>query len=72
MVANLAGIDIPGCHSVQYQQMTFASKKERSYDMPNIFGIADEILIVGYDRIGHDNDAILRHVMQRHRKENLK
>ena len=38
---------------------------------PNLFGIADEILIVGYDADGKDHGSGLRQVMQICHKETL-
>ena len=32
-------------------------------DLPNVFGIADDILIVGYDDYSRDYDRSLRQVM---------
>ena len=34
-------------------------------DMPNIFGIADDILVIGYDNDGTDHDAMMCKVLQR-------
>ena len=33
-------------------------------DMPNIFGIADDILVIGYDENGADHDAAVHNVLQ--------
>ena len=33
-------------------------------DLPNVFGIEDDILIVGYDADGRGYDKTLRHMMQ--------
>ena len=41
-------------------------------DMQNIFGIADDILIVGYDENGCDHDTTWRQVMQICKKEKFK
>ena len=32
-------------------------------NLPNVFGIADDILVVGYDTDGKDNDEILQQVL---------
>ena len=40
--------------------------------LPNVFGIADDILIVGSNADGRDHDRILRQVMQVCHQENLK
>ena len=34
-------------------------------DMPNVFGITDDILIIGYDKNGADHDAVVHKVLQR-------
>ena len=41
-------------------------------DMPNIFGIADNILVIGYDENGADYDAAVHKVLQRGKEVNLK
>ena len=33
-------------------------------DLPNVFAMADDILIIGYDADGRDHDRSLKHVMQ--------
>ena len=33
-------------------------------DLPNVFGIEDDILIAGYDADGRDHDRTLRHIIQ--------
>ena len=40
--------------------------------MPNVFGIADDILIRGFDEQGKDNDDTLEKLIQVNRKANLK
>ena len=40
--------------------------------MPNIFGIADDILVVGYEDNGRDHDEIVQKVLQRCREVNIK
>ena len=40
--------------------------------MPNVFGIADDILIAGLDELGRDHSAILDKVMRICRQSNLK
>ena len=37
-------------------------------DLPNIFGIADYILVVGYDGYGEDHDDTLQRVLHRFRQ----
>ena len=40
--------------------------------MPNVFGIVDDILVVGYDDNGRDHDETIQKVLQRCREVNLK
>ena len=42
-----------------------------SNDMPNVCGIADDILVVGYDTDGKDHDDMVWRVLQRCREVNL-
>ena len=41
-------------------------------DLPNVFGITDKILVVGYDSNGKDHDKTLWQVLQICRSVNLK
>ena len=41
-------------------------------DTPNAFGIADDILVVGYEGDGKDHDKTVQRVLQRCRQVNLK
>ena len=41
-------------------------------DMPNVFGIMDNILVIGYDNDGTDQDAMVHKVLQRCKEVNLK
>ena len=41
-------------------------------DMPNIFGITDNILVIGYDENGVDHDASVHKVLWRCKEVNLK
>ena len=41
-------------------------------ELANVFGIADDILVVVYDRHGTDYDETLRRVLKIYRKENFK
>ena len=41
-------------------------------DMPNIFGIADDILVIGYDRDGADHDETVYNVLRQCKDVNLK
>ena len=40
--------------------------------MPNVFSIADDILIAGFDEQGKDHNETLNEVLQIYRQENLK
>ena len=40
--------------------------------MPNVFGITDDILVVGYEGDGSDHEDTVQKVLQRSRKVNLK
>ena len=40
-------------------------------DMPNMFVIADDILVVGYDDNGRDHDKMVHKVLQRCSEVNL-
>ena len=67
---------------LQYKRLPFGAAP--TYDMfhymiaeifkylPNVFGIADDILVVGYDIDGKDHDEILQQVLQICRHVNLK
>ena len=41
-------------------------------DLPNVFGITDDILVVGFDRDGKDHDVTLQRVLEVCRQVNLK
>ena len=41
-------------------------------DMPNVFGITDDMLVIGYDDDGTDRDAMVHKVLQRCEEVNLK
>ena len=41
-------------------------------DVPNVFGIADDILVIGYDKNGVDHDAAVHKVLQRCEEVSLK
>ena len=41
-------------------------------DLPNVFGITDDILVVGYDRDATDHDETLQGVLQICRQVNSK
>ena len=51
----------------------FQRKVDEIYkDLPNLFGIADNILVVQYDVDGKDHDDTLKSVLQRGRLVDLK
>ena len=41
-------------------------------DMPNVLGIVDDILVIGYDKNGADHDTAVHKVLQRCKEVNLK
>ena len=41
-------------------------------DMPNVFGITDDILVIGYDKDGADHDVAVHKVLRWCREVNLK
>ena len=45
---------------------------ELSNNIPNIFGIVDDILITDFDADDRDHNASLKQVLQRLRQTNLK
>ena len=51
----------------------FQRKKDEIFkDLPNVFGVAYDILVVGYDSDGKDHDGTLQKVLQICRKINMK
>ena len=51
----------------------FQCKTDKIFsDMPNIFCITDDILVIGYDDNGTDHDAMVHKVLQRCEEVNLK
>ena len=51
----------------------FQQKNDEFFnDMPNIFDIADDIVVVGYEDNGRDHDTKVQKVLQRCREVNLK
>ena len=51
----------------------FQQKIEKIFnDMQNVFGIADDILVPGYDTDGKDHDDMVQLVLQRCREVNVK
>ena len=45
---------------------------EHFHDMPNVFGITNDILVVGYEDDGRDHDEMVQKALQRGREVNLK
>ena len=41
-------------------------------DIPNVFGIVDDILVIGYDKDGADHDAAVHKVLRQCKEVNLK
>ena len=41
-------------------------------DMPNVFGIADDILVIGYDKNREDHDKAVYSVVRQYQDVNLK
>ena len=41
-------------------------------EMPNVFGIVDDILVIGYDKDGGDHDAVVHKVLRWCKGVNLK
>ena len=41
-------------------------------DMPNLFGIVDDILVIGYDEDGADHDVAVHKVLQQYEEVSLK
>ena len=56
------------------QKLICSSKglTKSSKDVPNVFDIADDILIIECDTDGRDHDRTLKQVMQRYHQENIK
>ena len=74
MHVHLAGIGIGDSCSEQCQQVTWFQCKidEIFNDMPNVFGIGDDILVIGYNENGADHDAMVHKVLERCEEVNLK
>ena len=47
-----------------------AKNDEGFNDMPNVFGITDDILVVGYEDDGRDNDKMMQRLLQRCKEVN--
>ena len=51
----------------------FQCKIDKSFNnMPNVFGIADDILVIGYDKDGADHDVAVFKVLKQCQDVNLK
>ena len=67
---------------IQVQMVTFRSSTSSNMfqrkideifkDFPNVFGTADDILVVGYEADGKDHDETVQKMLQRCRQVNLK
>ena len=56
---SLAGTDSPDYHLELYQQDMFQGKIDEIFKgLPQVFGIADDILIVGFDADDRDDDRM--------------
>ena len=56
-----------------HYKMTCSSEIDQIFkDLPNVFGIACDIIIIGYDATGRDHDKSLKSVMQIGWRKNLK
>ena len=65
--ANFADTDTRDYHLEQPLQEICFNKK-----LPNVFGMADDILVVGYESDGKDHDKMLQKVLQVCRQVNFK
>ena len=74
MHANLADTDKrdPHLEAVPAGDMFQRKIDEIFKDLPNVFGIAEDILVVGYDIDGKEHDDVLWRVLQICREVNLK
>ena len=67
----MAGIGTCDSHLEQHQQVTFSNKIDEIFsDMPNVFGIRDDILVKGYDINGADHDKAVHKVVLRCKEVN--
>ena len=69
-----ASTDMQNCCLLLHLQVSFNKGQydEIFKELPNIFCIADDRIIVGYDKDGADHDDMLRKVLKLCRQENLK
>ena len=62
----MAGMDSPDYYWVASAADMFQQKIDKTFkDLINVFGIADNILNVGYDADGWDHDRTLKQVISR-------
>ena len=68
-------------HRYRYKHLSFGAapvgdmfqhKIDIFNDMPNVFGIADDILVIGYDKDGTDHDKAVYNVIRQYQDVNLK
>ena len=65
----MADIDTSDYHSEQLQQATCSREKQMRFrDLPDVFGIADDILVVKNDSNGAANDKTLCRILKICRK----
>ena len=70
---NLADIVTRVCYLEQSHGIYVPKKKDKIFkDLPNVFGITDDILALGHDREDKDHDDTLQKVLQICRQVNLK
>ena len=63
--ANLANTDSRDCHLEQPHRAYIPMKnREMVTNLSNVFHIADDILVVGYDNDGKDHDNTLQKLLQ--------
>ena len=71
---SLAGTDTKDCHLEQQPEaICFSTKIDVIFkNLLNVFGIADDILVVGYDIDGKDHNKTMQQVLQVCKQVNLK
>ena len=73
MHASLEGTDTNNYHLEQHQQCHVSKEIDEIFkDMPNVFGIADDVLVAGYEDDGRDHDKTVQRLLQRCKLVNLK
>ena len=74
LCVNLGDTDARDYHlELFWQEICSKEKMDEIFkDLPNVFVITDDILVVGYDRDGKDHDGTLKRVLQIFIQVNLK